>query len=571
MPRNGSGNYSLPQPAFVPGTVISSSAVNSDFSDIATALTGSIAADGQTPLTGPLKGVSGTVVAPSWTFASDTASGLFLLAAGSVGLVAENNGFLVSSNGFGASSAAVQSAGSGYAVNDTITLTGGTVLRNTVLKVATLSGSGVASVTVLDAGLYSTNPSNPVAQGSTSGVGSGATFNITWTADNFMSAYDGSTITTLWNDLGASTYMAGAMASVNGAALAVYIGAANIAAAVSTALPIPAPEGRLTLTSNTPVLITDTTGQGTIYWTPYTGLWTPIHNGQTIIPYQLAGELAFIMSSSQAANQIYDIFLAYNAGSPVIGAGPTWGAGTGGNVTAGTCARGTGANGTSLTKLNGITVNAVSLTLAYNNGTTSGNLTVAANQGIYLGTVFIDATAGQTTCHFSFNQNRKFGLWNAYNRVPIVLKAGDSTANWVGSGVSIHAQNNVPASWNSNEYNQGSGTACNGLIVLQGLAEEPIKLEFIERISFTVGGTATGGGEIGIGLNSVSVTSGTIGFFDGAAVSSTLSGLSSPLAQFLSPPLLGINTFTALELPLGSGCTFFGTEANAVLSGQWRG
>lgn len=46
--RDGAGTYSLPQAPFVSGTVISSTAVNSDFSDIATALTQSLAKDGQT-------------------------------------------------------------------------------------------------------------------------------------------------------------------------------------------------------------------------------------------------------------------------------------------------------------------------------------------------------------------------------------------------------------------------------------------------------------------------------------------------------------------------------------------
>lgn len=48
MARDGAGTYSLPQAPFVSGTVISSTAVNSDFSDIATALTQSLAKDGQT-------------------------------------------------------------------------------------------------------------------------------------------------------------------------------------------------------------------------------------------------------------------------------------------------------------------------------------------------------------------------------------------------------------------------------------------------------------------------------------------------------------------------------------------
>lgn len=52
MSRNGSGTYTLPQPPFVSGTTISSTAVNSDLSDIAAALTQSISKDGQTAYTG---------------------------------------------------------------------------------------------------------------------------------------------------------------------------------------------------------------------------------------------------------------------------------------------------------------------------------------------------------------------------------------------------------------------------------------------------------------------------------------------------------------------------------------
>jgi hypothetical protein len=54
MARNGSGVYSLPESAFTYNTVIDQAAVNSNFSDIASALTASIAADGQTTVTASL-------------------------------------------------------------------------------------------------------------------------------------------------------------------------------------------------------------------------------------------------------------------------------------------------------------------------------------------------------------------------------------------------------------------------------------------------------------------------------------------------------------------------------------
>jgi hypothetical protein len=55
MSRNGTGTYNLPAGnPVVTGTVIASTWANSTFTDVASALTGSVAADGQTPMTGDL-------------------------------------------------------------------------------------------------------------------------------------------------------------------------------------------------------------------------------------------------------------------------------------------------------------------------------------------------------------------------------------------------------------------------------------------------------------------------------------------------------------------------------------
>jgi hypothetical protein len=55
MSRNGSGTYTLPAGnPVVTGTAIASSWANSTMSNIADALTQSVASDGQTPMTGPL-------------------------------------------------------------------------------------------------------------------------------------------------------------------------------------------------------------------------------------------------------------------------------------------------------------------------------------------------------------------------------------------------------------------------------------------------------------------------------------------------------------------------------------
>lgn len=63
MSRNGSGTYTLPAGnPVVTGTTIASTWANNTLSDIATALTGSLASDGQTPMTGNLDANSNKIV-----------------------------------------------------------------------------------------------------------------------------------------------------------------------------------------------------------------------------------------------------------------------------------------------------------------------------------------------------------------------------------------------------------------------------------------------------------------------------------------------------------------------------
>lgn len=90
--------------------------------------------------------------------------------------------------------AAVSAGGTGYAVNDVITLVSGDTTNPPIgapcqLLVTTIGGGGaVTGVSVVSAlpgddpkgGSYFAAQSNPVAQGSTTGSGSGATFNLTF-------------------------------------------------------------------------------------------------------------------------------------------------------------------------------------------------------------------------------------------------------------------------------------------------------------------------------------------------------------------------------------------------------
>jgi hypothetical protein len=79
----------------------------------------------------------------------------------------------------GVGSAVISAAGTGYAVNDTVTLANGVVLT-----VATISSGVILTVNVTNHGSLAYASSltftNPAAQVSTSGSGTGATFTLSW-------------------------------------------------------------------------------------------------------------------------------------------------------------------------------------------------------------------------------------------------------------------------------------------------------------------------------------------------------------------------------------------------------
>ena len=85
MARNGSGTMTIPN-TMVSGQAITASAHNQNYSDIGSEITNSVAADGQTTMTGPLKSANGSAAAPSISFASDTDSGWYRKAANSLAL-----------------------------------------------------------------------------------------------------------------------------------------------------------------------------------------------------------------------------------------------------------------------------------------------------------------------------------------------------------------------------------------------------------------------------------------------------------------------------------------------------
>ncbi len=87
MARNGSGTYTTVN-TFVAGDTITALSHNQNMADIAAELTNSVAADGQTTMTGPLKASSGTVALPGVAFGSDPDTGIYRIGSNNLGIAA---------------------------------------------------------------------------------------------------------------------------------------------------------------------------------------------------------------------------------------------------------------------------------------------------------------------------------------------------------------------------------------------------------------------------------------------------------------------------------------------------
>lgn len=125
---------------FTPSTIISSSQVNANFVDIATELTNSLAADGQTTMLGAIKGDNGTAAAPSYSFASDLNTGFYRKAADSIGMATG-----------GAERVYIDSAGKLFALG-AADIAGALNLQSTLAVAGAVTLSGALTVGSLEVG-----------------------------------------------------------------------------------------------------------------------------------------------------------------------------------------------------------------------------------------------------------------------------------------------------------------------------------------------------------------------------------------------------------------------------------
>lgn len=307
----------------------------------------------------------------------------------------------------------------------------------------------------------------------------------------------------------------------------------------SSVFSISPPQGRLTLTSGTPVMTASVAAATTLYYTPSVGQSVPIWNGLEFIMTDTGGELSQATTDSTkspsavGAGQVYDIFVWSDSGTVRATRGPTWATG-GGSATA----RGTGTGSTELTALNGILVNKYAIT----NGP-------AANEGTYVGTC---ASDGSSQFNMVFGGTGSggvagiFGCWNAYNRVPmtaVVLDNGGG-ADWTYSSSTIRESNN---------------SASNRVTFVSGLAVDSVHAIYAQ----TVSGAAVSGTfcRTGLALDSTTDFNSRYGRRSQAAAAWFEDG-QSPIFY---PPQIGSHFISSNEQADNTNsCTFFRFTTSVV-------
>jgi len=297
---------------------------------------------------------------------------------------------------------------------------------------------------------------------------------------------------------------------------------------VSPAAQIGAPQGRLTLTSNTPVMTANTAGATTVYYAPYAGNAIPIYNGTTT-QVSTFSQLSLALDSNaahtgyQQSGKLFDLFVFLNSGVVTLGTGPAW---------TSTTARGTGAGTTQVSLTNGIWTNTVSIALKID--TTAATISVPAGQATYVGTMYATAN-GQTSMTMApaaanGGAGSILGVYNAYNRVPTSGVNQDNRSNW---------------SYASAAWRAADNSALNSVTFVDGLAQSYISALYSCQ-GLLSGSAANQFLAIGVGLNSTTTPFGssTTSLTVPAGGAAATTQLSCPLA---STPLLGLTVVNAIE------------------------
>lgn len=267
-------------------------------------------------------------------------------------------------------------------------------------------------------------------------------------------------------------------------------------------------EGRLTLTTLTPVTTADVTAATTIFWTPYKGNRIALYDGSVSWNILTFPETSLALNTL-TLNLPYDVFAYNNAGVVTL----------------------------EFLAWTSITTRATNLVLQDGVLVKSG-----ATTRRYLGTFYT-----QTTTTTEDSKSRRL-LWNYYNRVPRYLTCQDNTASWTYN----------TATWRAANANTTDGTGRVACVI--GWAEDAIEARNAGNFSSTQG--ASQDTALGIGVDSTSVNS---ALYFGAPVNS--SAIPQSISEYVGVPAVGYHFLQRLEITtVTATTTFYGQKSATVQS-----
>lgn len=386
MPRNGSGSYSLPAGnPVVTNTVISSTWANNTLSDMATALTNSIAKDGQTTPTAnlPMGGFvlsglgAGAAAGQSLRYEQLFSQGapIDIASAATVDIGGQSTNFLKVTG-----TTTITSLGANYNGPKMLTFAGALILT---YNATTLITPTAASITTA-AG----DSCIVVPKSTASGTADG------WKVVSYQRA-DGSALAIAAGSVTSGSIADGAVATVDIADEAVT------SAKILNTLQPHTNDFRLTLTSGVPVTTSDVTGATTIYCTPYKGSRIALYDGSRWNT-RVSAEFSLALGTLTSGKP-YDVFCYDNSGTPTLEF-LVWTNDT--------------TRATALTYQNGILVKS------------------GATTRRYMGTFYTTSTT-QTE-----DSVTKRYLWNYSNRVKRRMYSVESTASWTYTTATWRQANN---------------------------------------------------------------------------------------------------------------------------------
>lgn len=256
-------------------------------------------------------------------------------------------------------------------------------------------------------------------------------------------------------------------------------------------------EGRLTLTTATPVTTTDVTSAGTIYFTPYKGNRISLYNGSAWKVYSFS-ELSLALTATSGKN--YDVFVYDNAGTLTLELSDAWTNDT--------------TRDDALALQDGVYVKSGSTTRRW------------------LGTI---RASGTNVCEDS--AAKRF-VWNYYNRVLRAVRGTtETTDTW---------------DYTTDAWRQANANTANQFEYVAGIAEDAIS------VKVATGANNTGSSAIfsvGIGISSSTVNSAQV-LFSGASIG-VLNNFVTIESNYVGVPGMGYFSIRWLERSTAFGVTTF--------------